>query len=306
MDHLETIKTMTVRGLVGRGFALAALLAAAVAALGGWAIQRHGGEGGALSMWALGAAAAFAVGAVWLALDRLLAARERDHRSLPARPEFYDFDNHNQPMHSSEMDGARLRDLEYVVFDTETTGLKPAAGDEIISIAGVWVRNGEIDTGQPFTRLVNPGKPIPKESVRYHGITDEIVADERTIEEVLPAFKDFVGDAVLVAHNAAFDMAFLAKNREKSGVSFDNLVLDTLLLSVFAEAESRNHSLEAMAERLGVNIEGRHTALGDSIATAQVFVRLFDLLESRGVTTVRQAINVSLNMEQVRRLGKDW
>lgn len=115
-----------------------------------------------------------------------------------------------------------------------------------------------------------------------------------------------MGEAVLVAHNAAFDMRFLKVKEDAAGVRFDNLVLDTLLLSVFLDAENRDHSLDAIADRLDIAVEGRHTALGDSTVTAHVFLRMLDMLEARGITTLRQAIDASIKMEHVREMQKQF
>ncbi|NQV48733.1 MAG: hypothetical protein HQ504_13260 [Rhodospirillaceae bacterium] len=260
-------------------------------------------------VWSMaGAPAAYGVLAVcgllaltWVILDRIMAARQHDHRHLPERPEFYDRTLLNQPMHMEELGGRDLKSLTYVVFDTETTGLKPSAGDEIISIAGVRVRDGKIDRGDIFTSLVNPGREIPKASIRFHGITDDMVTGEKDILTVIPEFKTFVGDAVLVAHNAAFDMKFLKLKEQAAGIVFDHIVLDTLLLSVFLHDQTNKHTLDAIAERLGVEIEGRHTALGDSFVTAGVLLRMLDMLESRGIKTLRQAIDAENQMHEVRK-----
>ncbi len=118
---------------------------------------------------------------------------------------------------------------------------------------------------------------------------------------MLGAFRDFVGDAVLVAHNAAFDMKFLKLREAAGGPVFGQVVLDTLLLSVFLETGSRNHTLKAIAERMGVTVEVRHTALGDALITARIFVRMLDILEARGVRSLYQAMSASNKMIDVRR-----
>ncbi len=246
------------------------------------------------------------VALLWLSIDRLLISDLHDHRNLPARPEYYDFEDLNQPMHWDEIAGKNLKALTFVVFDTETTGLRPSHGDEIISIAAIRISDGRIDEAAPFSRLVNPGMPIPPQSIRFHNITDPMVAAEASLGEVLPAFREFVGDAILVAHNAAFDLKFLRMKEISTGVRFENLVLDTLLCSVFLDHDSHDHSLDNIAQRIGLTIEGRHTALGDSIASARIFLKMLDRLEARGITTLRQAVEALAQVEKVKKLSEKF
>ncbi len=293
MDRLRLFRDMSVRRIVALACVVTLLSTVVLIGLAAWLFP---GE-----LAAVLAAVVVAALIPWLLTDRLLVARRHDHRSLPARPEFYDFKAVARPVHGDEIVGMSLRDLRYVVFDTETTGLHPEEGDEIISIAAVRLQNGEIDEVGAFSRLVHPGRPIPPASTRFHGITDDMVRGEPPIAEVLPEFRDYVGDGILVAHNADFDMAFLKLKEQHSGVEFANVVLDTLLISVFVDHASRNHSLDAVAERLGVEVEGRHTALGDSLATARIFWKLLNRMEARGITTLAQVFEACAKIERVRR-----
>jgi DNA polymerase-3 subunit epsilon len=208
---------------------------------------------------------------------------------LASRPEYYDFDLFHQPGQSHELDDRLLEDLTYTVFDTETTGLDPSAGDEIIQIGAVRILNGRLLQQEAFDHFVNPRREMSKESIKVTGITPEMLATHPTVDHVLPAFHRFSEDTVLVAHNAAFDMRFLQLKEGSTGVRFTQPVLDTLLLSAVLHQDLPSHQLEAIAERLGVNVIGRHTALGDAIVTGEVFLRMIPLLAEKGVRTLKDA-----------------
>lgn len=217
--------------------------------------------------------------------------------ALPARPEFYDFDLEAS---AGTLEARPLRTLSYVVFDCETTGLDTDA-DDLLQLAAVRVVNGRVIHGEVFDCLVDPGRPIPEESIRFHGITAEMVRGKPPPEIALARFAKFAEGAVLVAHNAAFDLAFLRKYEQRAGISLDHPVLDTLLISAHLHDQEGDHSLDGVAGRLGIAIRGRHTALGDSLATAEILVRLMGMLEVRGIQTLGQAIRASRSMVEIRR-----
>jgi DNA polymerase-3 subunit epsilon len=206
-----------------------------------------------------------------------------------SRPEYYDFDLFEASEQARSLAERRLAELTYTVFDTETTGLDPSGGDEIIQIGATRIVHGKLRRQESFEQLVDPGRPIPQASIPIHGIRPEMVAGAPTIDAVLPAFHAFAQDTVLVAHNAAFDMRFLKLKEESSGVAFEQPVLDTLLLSALVHPQQDSHGLEAIAERFGVPVLGRHTALGDAMVTAEVFLRLIPLLADKGIHTLGQA-----------------
>ena len=149
--------------------------------------------------------------------------------------------------------------------------------------------NGRILRHESFEQIVDPGRPLRPEGIPIHGITEAMVAGQPTIDTVLPRFHRFCEDTVLVAHNAAFDMRFLQLKEARTGIRFTQPLLDTLLLSAVVHPNQESHKLEAIAERLGIPIVGRHTALGDAIVTAEVFLRLLILLREMGVRTLGQA-----------------
>ncbi|MCE6958245.1 3'-5' exonuclease [Cereibacter sphaeroides] len=229
----------------------------------------------------------------------LRAARRTGPRP-PAIPRavVYDFDLLSKARNEKVAD-TRLESLTYVVFDTETTGLMPSQ-DEIVQIAAVRIVNGRRVEGEVFDTLVNPRRPIPPTSTEVHGITDAMVADAPDIVEVGRAFHKFAEGAVLVAHNAPFDMEFLRRAEPYMSRRFDNPILDTVLLSAVLFGQAEVHSLDALTHRLGITIpeEARHTAIGDTVATAEAFLKLLPMLQGRGFETFGSVLS------EVRRHGR--
>lgn len=226
-----------------------------------------------------------------------LAQAVQEVPELPAsaqqgRPEYYDFDLFNFQDTGVDLD-RNLMEMAYTVFDTETTGLEPANGDEIIQIGAVRIVNGRLLRQESFDQLVDPQRPLRPEGIPIHGITEEMLRGKPSIDVVLPAFHAFCSETVLVAHNAAFDMRFLQLKEERTGLKFSQPVLDTLLLSAVIHPNQESHKLDVIAERLGISIIGRHNALGDAYATGEVFLKMIPLLAEKGIHTLRQALEAS-------------
>lgn len=213
--------------------------------------------------------------------------------AAPPRPVYYDFELFLQSPADPEMGKRRLRELMFTVFDLETTGLNPSTGDEIISFGAIRILNGKVLQHDTFEALVKPSRPVSQESTRIHGITNEMLEGKPTVLEVLPAFHAFCEGSVLVGHNVAFDLRFLKLLEKSSGLRFEHPALDTLLLSSTLFPNAASHDLGGLAAKYGVAIRGRHTALGDAVATAEVFVRLLSLLEEKGYPSLKTARELS-------------
>ncbi|MCP4673313.1 MAG: PAS domain-containing protein [Desulfobacula sp.] len=227
-----------------------------------------------------------------------LEKKQRSAVFTASRPEFYDFDlfkavDVKAGKENIYLLDTSLKNLMYTVFDTETTGLDPDGGDEIISIGAVRIANNKIVYQDLFEELVDPKRDIPLESYNIHGINYEMVEGKKDINATLPIFKNYTSQSVLVGHNIAFDMKMLKVKEKTTNIKFTNPVLDTLLLSAILHPAQEKHDMESIAKRLGIDILGRHTALGDAIATAEIFIKLIDILNSNGILTLKDAINAS-------------
>ena len=191
-------------------------------------------------------------------------------------------------------------------LDLANTGGNRQVGDGVVfGLARAVAHDGGIAVAfcqvDRFESLVNPQRPIPRGITRLTGITDEMVSDKPPMEVVLPQFKTFVGDAVMVAHNGAFDMKFIQLKEKQAGCRFDNPLLDTLFLSVYLHNHVQDHTLDGIARRFDVDVTGRHTALGDTMVTAEIFVQMLELLKERGITKLKDAFAIEGEMESLRR-----
>jgi len=209
--------------------------------------------------------------------------------SCAGRPVYYEFDLFRAAATRGALDDVPLTELVYTVFDTETTGLKPAEGDEIIAIGAVRIVNRRIVPGETFDQLIDPRRPITSASTRIHGIDNTMLQGRPLIHQVLPQFHRFCADTILVGHNLAFDMRFLAEKEKATSIAFRQPLLDTLLLSAVLHPAQGDDRLEAIAHRFGIEVVARHDALGDAMLTAEIFLRMLPLLAEHGISTLRAA-----------------
>ena len=175
-------------------------------------------------------------------------------------------------------------DTEYCVFDLETTGISPYY-EKITEIGAMKIKNGEvIDT---FECFVNPEKPIPERVVEITHITNDMVKDAETIDTVLPKFLEFIGDSVLVAHNAEFDVGFIRHNASIQQLKFDNTYIDTLKLAKDLFPDYKKYKLGIIADKLGIRVDVAHRALDDVKTLVQVFEVMLKMLKEKGVKTLK-------------------
>jgi DNA polymerase III subunit epsilon len=209
-----------------------------------------------------------------------------------SRPEFYDFDLLNRPDSNPDLKKQLLSNISYTVIDTETTGLDPLS-DEIISIGAVRIVNGRLLKNEIFNVLVDPQREVPETSIQIHGIRPEMLQGQPTIDKALPLLYQFAGNTVLVGHNMAYDMRMFQVKEYISSVRFTQPVLDTMFLSAVIHPSHRRHSLEAISERLGISITGRHTALGDALAAAEILLKCIPILARNDILTLNDALQAS-------------
>ena len=194
------------------------------------------------------------------------------------------------------------QDLEgtYVVFDIETTGFS-AVTDRIIEIGAVKVEDGKIT--DKFSTFVNPKRPIPFRITELTGITDEMVIDSPDIETILPQFIEFIGDAVLVAHNASFDVGFIEQNCKRQKIEADFTYVDTVALARVLLPALNRFKLDTVAKALNISLENHHRAVDDAGCTAEIFVKFVQMLKERELTTLAKVNEFGdLNPDSIKKL----
>jgi DNA polymerase-3 subunit epsilon len=192
-------------------------------------------------------------------------------------------DEHEWALAAWRITQQRLDEVEFVVLDTETTGLRPGP-DRVIEIAGIRLRGGEAIGS--FQSLINPGRRLPPFIVQFTGITQEMLVDAPGAPDVLPNFLRFIDGATLVGHNLGFDIGFLTYEAQMLGYSFPIEGLDTIPLARRFLPGLRRFKLDLVANHLGILIADRHRALGDARVTAAVFAKLLEHAHEQGIHTL--------------------
>jgi DNA polymerase III epsilon subunit family exonuclease len=250
------------------------------------------------------------IGEVGLKLFRISNPRNRSFQQVLKQiikddPRFVLHDDGFIELLPDERDRQRINQSEFVVVDVETTGINPH-WDRITEVSAFKVMSRSHADGRgpirsitdEFTMLVNPERDIPGWITHFTGITNEMVARCPRFTDIADRLIDFIGQSVIVAHNAHFDIKFINSeiNRVYDRRLF-NARLCTVQLGRKLFPELPNHKLHTIADHLAVDIKGRHRARGDALATAQVFMHMLDLLEDRGIVTL-------LDVQEFRRTSK--
>lgn len=191
-------------------------------------------------------------------------------------------------------------DDTFVVFDLETTGFS-ADVDRIIEIGAVKISGGKIV--DRFSTFVNPEIPISFRIEKLTGINDAMVLSAPKINEILGDFLEFCKGAVLVAHNAEFDTSFIANKAAKMGIEVNNTIIDTVLLAQFAIPNLNNYKLDTLCKHLAVSLENHHRAVDDAAATAEIFIKLMEMLKERDIFDVEKLNEEGkLDIDSIKRL----
>jgi DNA polymerase-3 subunit epsilon len=197
-----------------------------------------------------------------------------------------------------------VREAEFIVLDTEATGLRPDKGDTLLSIAGIGLKTGRVDLSKSFYELIKPDREIPRSSVVIHHLTPSRFKDLPSTSDVLVRFFAFCRGGILVGHHVAFDVRFLNDAlRGQFGITLANRVVDTALIARGIEKRedptkvamegTRPVGLDELAKKFGIPMPDRHDAYGDALATAMIFQRQLGILERQGVTLVKGLLRMA-------------
>ena len=212
--------------------------------------------------------------AIWLTLLR---------KALRSSSMFEELDEHQWALLAWRSTQRPLQEIEFVVLDTETTGLRPGH-HRVIELAGIRIRAGEVIDS--FQSLLNPGVRLPPFIVQFTGITQEMIATAPKAHEVFPDFLNFIEGAILVGHNIGFDIGFLSYEARLLGYDFPLDGLDTIPLARRFLPTLRRFKLDSVASHLKITTANRHRAMGDARVTAAVFVKLLELAQKQGIQTL--------------------
>ena len=223
---------------------------------------------------------------------------EKDHPDLKV---IYGVEAYLAPDRTPVVSFPKEQDIDttYCVLDLETTGFSFRT-EKITEIGIMKIKNGEVL--DEFSCFVNPEKPIPQRVVEVTNITDDMVKDAETIEQVFPKMLDFIGDSILVAHNADFDIGFLKYNAKELGYTLDNTYLDTLRLSKELFPDFKKYKLGIIAENLGIKVEVAHRALDDVDTTVKVFNVMIDMLKEKGAKKIEDIDRLCAGNTDFKRL----
>lgn len=200
--------------------------------------------------------------------------------------------------------GKRLNQYtnDYIVFDLETTGLRPDS-DEIIEISAIKVRNHQVE--EQFSTLVNPKRHIPKDATAVNGITDDMVKDAPSLKEAMESFYDFIGNDILVGHNIhTFDMAFIYNAAQRVlNAGINNDYIDTLYMARKCLPQLSHHRLSDVSEHFRISTEGAHRALCDCIMNQKCYEELGKIWKEKNITP-SDILCPQCGAEMIRRKGK--
>jgi len=272
--------------LAGLVLSLGIALVLAAEGLGG----RNMGVGPVLLLLGLGWFGLLAVFVVAMGRSHARRAQSRTPRASA-----------NPPLEGRIIAATRLADLPAVALDTETTGLDPLR-DRIVSLGAVRLEGAELLRDQVLDLLINPGRRIPAVSTAVHGISDKMVLDAPAYAEVAPQIMAALTGVALIGHHTVFDLAVLRCASNAIGIDWqDPPWLDTALLYSALHPEARVFDLDAVAEHVGVVVRGRHTALGDALATAEIYLKLLPGLQDHGIVTLGQAMAFQMTSRKAAR-----